>query len=521
MIIYTSIPTTLYDVLISKDWIKSWAKTCLGEEIESDDVLFPNTLVEEWLKTHHTDKIGLEREHLYNKEIFYPAIDKSDVFIYTNDFVKEGGSYFTEGVKKELMRSIDKRKNIFRWVRSDIKANVNDVTNVSNVISLSKKALTPLILKTSKRLDWVLKSVQDYEKWFVNNPEAIPFLDKQFRTYKGQDGTVLSHGMVSHFNSLYRTYNHTKVAWTYCKSCMKYAQKYGIAEAGGGLSDKHAYMMLTKQYAHSICPLTGSGTESPGFSGRKLDFWGENSKIEQLLKTRTLHKTTLILKPEAFVTGIGISEDMSSEVKIRQANKLVAGVEPLFDFDISEVSKKAGLTFFSPEIYDEYCKIQDLMHKVLPDWFPGREYEFSFSGNGLNCKIKPIVFDQTNWLVWRVYWLGMENWHVKALKEKFDKDKDKDLVAKEVNRYGLIPKLAKLLTENGITHIVTEKKYGWNRYFKAVPTFHASKERLAIPLNRDEPLGGNKKWLDEITNIKLGLEGNVMKEIIKRADWRW
>lgn len=520
MKIYVSIPTTLYDILTNKEWIKSYIKTNLGEDITNNDITFPNELLEEWLKTNPpTDKIGLEKEHFYNKEVFYPALDKSNVFIYTNDFAKEGYTYFTEGVKKELCRAIDKRKSIFRWERKDILTNVNDSINVSNVGSLSKQALAPLILKTSKRNEWDLKGIQDYQKWFDNNPEIIPFLDKQFRTYKSLDGKVLSHGMVSHFNSLYRTNDHTKVAWTYCKSCSKYAQKYGIGEPGGGLQDKHAYMTLTRKHAYSMCPYTGTGSESPGFSGRKLDFWGERNKIEQLLKTRTLHKTMLILKPEAFVTGMGTYDEMSDEEKIRQASKVVAGVEPLFDFDISDQSKKAGLNFFSPEIYEEYCKIQNIMHKQIPEWFPGSKYKFAFSGNGLNCIIESMLFDQheTNWLEWRVYWLGIEEWHMKALRNKLNLEQLKN----EIERYGLIPKLDKLLKENGITHVVTEKKYGWNRYFKAVPTFHSGKERLAIPLNKDESLEGNKQWLDTITKIKLGLEGNVMKEIIKRADWRW
>lgn len=514
MKIYMSMHTKLYGVLTDKTWVKNWVKVNLGEDITDNDIVFPNEL-----SLPHTDKIGLEKEMFYNKEVFYPEIDKSDFFIYTNDFTEDGHMYFTEGVKKELCRAIDKRKSIFRWVRNNYLIDVNDISNAYNVGSLSKKSLTPLILKTSKRNEWILKSIQDYQKWFDNNPEAIDFLDNQFKTYKDSDGSILTHGMVSHFNSLYRTNNHTKVVWTECKG-HRNARNFG--DVGGGLQDKHAYMVLTRQQAYSVCPYLGTGSESPGYTGRKLDYWGNKGnegKIEQLLKTRTLHKTMLILREDAFENGMGIYDDMSPEAKIRQASKIVTGVEPLFDFDISGISKKAGLNFFSPIVYEEYCKIQVLMHTWMPEWFPGYDYKFAFSGNGLYCISEPQLFEQheINWLTFRVYWKGLEEWHIKELKSlKLDDKK----IEKEMERYGLIPKLDKLLKENGITHIVTEKKYGWNRYFKALPTFHSSKERVAIPLNKDEPLEGNKKWLDEITNVKLGLDGNVMKEIIKRASWK-
>lgn len=80
--------------------------------------------------------------------------------------------------------------------------------------------------------------------------------------------------------------------------------------------------------------------------------------------------------------------------------------------------------------------------------------------------------------------------------------------------------LEKLLRDNGIKSIAVEKKYGWNRYFKVVFTFHLSYDRVAIPLNKEEEL--DYDWMNEITKIKTGLSRNVSLEIIEEAgkDWK-
>ena len=68
-----------------------------------------------------------------------------------------------------------------------------------------------------------------------------------------------------------------------------------------------------------------------------------------------------------------------------------------------------------------------------------------------------------------------------------------------------------------IKNVIPDQKADWNKYFKVLGTFHGNLERLSIPLNKDQVQ--DYKWINEITDIKTGLEGNVFKEIVKKANW--
>lgn len=484
---YLSQPTEFYTDLTLQTFVEQKIKEILKlMNIVIDGVENPA-----YYKLPPTDKIGIAKDAYYMMTVFLPKIDECEVFVYTCNFDVEGNPYLTEDVKKELKYAMSKDKRIYKLVLERNERNESDIKFI-NILPMDKQSLETRILSNlSNKNDWVLKSLRDYQLWLDNNnPEFIDFLNSQFKNYKLKDGKGAKHAVIPHHNSLYDTDEHNKVKWDTCRY-----HQYG-----------HAFIDPIFQEKKLTCPfyLPKDTYSKPNYSQWKWDYLGEIPVNELFLRSRTIHKSMFIFKDETFrIRDGGIVRRIPGKRAIKGDHDYtkIVGAEPVIDIDIIPECKDKGYSFFHKKIFNQYTKVKKLSHKFMEERLPGIDYKFGFSGNGLYLYIEPLIFEDIDWDFGDFFW----NW-----RDAPDKENKKNTILYLVN---------KMLTDNKLDALRIESTYAWRSYFKAMGTFHLSKERISIPLNKDEVI--DYDWLNEMTNIKLGLEGNVMKEIIKKADWKW
>lgn len=492
MRVYLGQPTDFYkDDDIQKLYIhnvkNSFKSMGLGD-IADNDIENPATYI-----LPETDKKGAAKEKFYMITIFQPAIDRCEAFVYTYNFDIKGNIYLTEGVKKELKYAMSKNKRIFKLIL--FKDNFGKI-QFKEMVSMDKQSMETIILgsgmSNKKILDnWVLKSLKDYQLWLDNNKEFIDFLNFQFKTYNLKHENGAKHAVVPHHSSLYATNEHSIVDWVMCR----YHQY------------PHAFIDPRFQEKKITCSfLRNEDTYSlPNYSQWKWDYLGEIPIRNLFLKSRTIHKSMFIFKEQTFHKGDGgivLRIPGKQSVKgVYDYTKMV-GVEPVIDIDITPAYKDKGYTFFDKRIFDQYIKVQKLLHKFMENRLPGIDYKFGFSGNGLYLYIEPFIFEDVGWNFNDFFWFWKD-----APEHSGEK---KNTIAYLIN---------KMLENNSINALRLESTYAWRSYFKAMGTFHLYLERISAPLNKDEVI--DYDWLNKITNLKLGLEGNVINEIIKRANWKW
>lgn len=395
-----------------------------------NEIINPSSFIKE-LSTIKSEKKRME--------FCYDKINVLDTFVY---LLHEKP---TIGIKKEINYALSKNKKIYK---------IKYVNNIPHITEMSIDNINKIVQKINENCDrsnWILKTKDDYLKWFKNNPEAIKLIKDQF-----DDENSF---YVPHFNTIYYTDNFTKLI------TKKYCKQHNI---NYNTSLNHGFVDPRYQEAKITCPFTEESSLIIGYDTYHLprikDF-----TFTKLLECRTIHRNMRLCKD----------------------HKTMIGAYPTYDFDIKDEVKKERKNFFTTEIFNEYLKIITLMQSFMNEEWNNIEWKLAFSGNGIYIIMEKLIYKEHD-LTEEIFCSHWKN---------------------------TIKKIETLFKINGIKYIVPEKKYGWQRYFKAIGTFHLSKERVSIPLNKDEIL--DYKWLDEITKIEKGLCENTFTEIMNKAGNSW
>lgn len=426
-------------------------------------------LPSDYMKEFNNATFGMER-HERDKWIsrkFLEMVDKCDVFVYTNIYSKDGNILFTKCVRNELSRAIELGKDIYRLY----------VETGKIILQKMDKPYFDTIVNSCdySMKGWVLKSVDDYIKYYKNNKEALVLINDYFQSKIGVNIVI------PHRNYVYEIENYGTEKYRGCKKHK---------------NERHS-IILPRQEFTKLCPYTLDTWNWTEYNTIMLNpFPKEIKEIRDLIsRTRTLHKLMYCLDKErkCDYSKEGIATIINGKIAfadgspIKDYNKIV-GIRPIFDIDIKNEYKQSD-AFFKDSIFNEYERTLELFLK----YYELDEFcRIMFSGNGLYIDLGEHKFDY------------------------FDCDGFDEFDAE----WRLIRKtMQKLMDENGINKLQIEKGYGWNRYFKAPFGFHAKSERISIPLNINERL--DKKWMNDITKIELGLDQNVSNDIVKRAGNNW
>lgn len=474
MKIFFSMPTDLYpSSLVYKDYA---SKTF---PLSDNIIRMPSDYMDALNKA--TEGMKKRDREKYISAFCLKKVEECDILIYTNTYTKDGNILFTRGVRGELNKGLELGKIIYRLYLDNGVG--NNLGNRGRPIKLQKMDISYFSEIVNSHdyegicKEWALKSVNDYIKFYDNNPEMISLIQKQFESKIGKCISIPHHNYVYDID----TYGQDKF-----RKCSKH----------GGM--RHS-ILLPKQEFTKICPFTEDKTILSGYSTVKLkslplDMAGLSNLLVQ---TRTLHKLMYILEDRgekcdyskegiAYINEEGKIPFVNGK-PVKDYSKII-GVRPLFDIDIKDEYKQID-SFFQDEIFNEYQKTIDLFFKYYD---VDKYVRCMFSGNGLYIDLGEKTFDEFDCSGF----------------EKFDSE------------WSSIRKTMQgIMNENGIKRLQIEKGYGWNRYFKVGGTFHAKSERISIPLNINESL--DKEWIKKITNIALGLEENVSREIINRAGNNW
>lgn len=465
--------------------------------ITNDVLINPKDLVEKFeleeSKKEEKDKLKGRKKEQAILELCFEAIDSCYNFVY----VIEDGVEIGNGLREDLAHAIAKKKKIFRISLKGRRLVKMDKKNIINMVEYINK-------NQRFRSSWALKTIEDYSHFYEINKEAVELIKKQFgesiveskesnNESKDKSKSKGSSACIPHYNSCFKTNNYSMIAWTACT-------EHQI---------KHAFIDPRKREMLITCPFTGLSTVAPGYSKLLLDRF-DLDKLDELLKcSRTIHMTMNIFENSVFKEGIVLRDiigdlgDTGVRNIIEKGGKSIAdvrkiiGCTPIIDLDIKKHFKEVGENgetgFFNKEIFNEYCKAVEIVREYMSVEWPGVNWRLGFSGNGLYVILEKLIFEDVGfgYGIWLVYW-----------KQKREK-------------------LEKMLKSNGVIRIGVEKKYGWNRYFKAMGTFHLDKDRIAIPLNKDIDLAEFYDWLKYHTDINNGLKENIFKEIMDRAGDSW
>ncbi|MBU1067349.1 hypothetical protein KKE60_06150, partial [Patescibacteria group bacterium] len=127
-----------------------------------------------------------------------------------------------------------------------------------------------------------------------------------------------------------------------------------------------------------------------------------------------------------------------------------------------------------------------------------------FSGNGIYIELEPMDFkkEDTTYDEFEAIWKGNN-------------------LTKKLGQNSEMEKMQNILEIAGIKYLTLER-YSWNQYFKLPFSFHADKERVSIPINKDVSFDTNmRKYIDEMSSIKRGLNENIYDEIMRNAGNKW
>jgi len=415
----------------------------------------------------------INKEVWLNKNYFFPLIDKCDNFIYILPCTKNGDTKKGSkkiGVRAELSHAIEQNKEIFK-INKELSIDKMDINTFNIIYNNNKKY----------RNEWILKTTDDYRKWYSNNIEAVKLIQSQFIEFNVNNKKAMQ-AVIPQKNTLWSS-NEFK------KECvLKYCNVH---------HKQHSIIDLSRQGLSFLCPYEETAETKFSYGKRKLDNINELEIKNLILSSRVIHKLFWILEEEAFKPYGFCLKDEKGNLILRKDGKeianenLIIGSEPVFDIDIKKEVKNNGGSFFDKNIFDEYTKVIESLKIFIENEMFGIDYKIGFSGNGIYFILQPIIFEEfdTNLSTfdeqWRIWISDFQN----------------------------------IINNKGIKNIHMENMYGWGRFFKAIGTFHASKERVSIPLNKDEVL--NYKWIKEITNIQLGLEQNIFNEVINKAGNSW
>lgn len=474
MITYFARPTYLYNTDTERNLLKLLETDSV---IKFDNIPLPPALLK-----------GLKREKWLCQNYFFPLIDKCDRFVYTFGFDNEAKKGSNEvGVKGELNYALYKKKPIYRIDIDGI-----DGTD-SRIIEMNNETFHR-IYDNNKifRKKWVLKSIEDYRMFYKNNIEAVELIYSQFREFRDRSGYGGSkQPIIPHRNTLWATNEFRS------KFALKRCSIHGT---------NHAFIDSRKQQVENYCPYYGVGNLKPAYGKRKLDYIDEYDSRELILSSRVIHKLCWIIDNTGFEKlGFCVKDENGNLILqkdgdvIADVNKIV-GIEPLFDIDIKSEVKDTGKNFFDKDIFAEYLEAIKICENYVENEMCGMEYKRGFSGNGIYFIFDPILFLNVPDEDGKTYYDTNSESFLKTWLE-------------------WIEDIQKKFDDRGLKSLRLENLYGWNRYFKVMGTLHANKERIAIPLNKDEVLDFG--WMNEMTKIEKGLEGNIFQEILRKAGNTW
>lgn len=468
------------------------------------NILDPAVLIKDRQKEIDEIKSNSKKETFIMEQICFPAIDNCSIFVYLLD---NNDIALSPGVESELDYAIrskyknkDNTKRIFRIFQKGNELKLVEMTtgNIEQEIKKwcrNDKEDTIISIGDKIRSEWALKNVNDYLKFYETNPEAAELIIKQFREGRwieirkdeeDKDRSEKNYirgdvACIPHYNSAYETSDYKKVIWCNCPLHQ------------GGLS-RHAFYELRDKEFRRTCMFTGVRSVAPGYSKMKLDRFDEHNLEDLFLSSRTIHRSMNLFDNSTFNKGI-VLRDVIGNVVLSKGGKSVAdlrkvvGCIPVIDLDLDG-------SFFDKDIFDGCQEALKVVRGYMGREWPGVGWRLGFSGNGLYIIFDRLIFkrgdeenDGITYGQWLIHW-----------KQKREK-------------------LEKLLKGYGIRKVKVEKKYGWNRYFKVMGTFHLNVDRIAIPLDKYKEL--DYEWMNEMTNIKNGLEKNIFKEIMDKAGPSW
>ncbi len=414
-------------------------------------------------------------------DLCFREIDECAGFVY---FI-ENGVEIGNGLRDEVGHALAKKKKIFRiFDEGIVKMNKEYIYNVVD------RWNNDLVWRDK----WALKTSEDYSEWYRINGEAVDLIKKQFEIgqVNGNGNGNVDGGnfgdvaVIPHYNSCHKTGNFGGVIWTGCQE--------HPGEQHAFIDPRYREMLIT-------CPYTGNKMPAPGYSKLKLDRMKDLDIEELLAMSRTIHRTMNIFDESVFTQGIVLRDSSGNIVTngglpIADVRKII-GCIPVIDLDIKKdfkdlVDNSGKKGFFNRDIFADYGTVLGILRDYMDKEWPGVQWKLGFSGNGLYAILERMIFNEVGF----GYGIWLKEWEQKRTI------------------------LEGVLKRNGIKSIAVEKKYGWNRYFKVVFTFHLSYDRVAIPLNKEEEL--DYEWMNEITKIKTGLSRNVALEINEEAgkDWK-
>lgn len=478
MKIFFSMPTDLYFTELEREYRKVVESIFpLDDSSQKNMIRFPSDYMD--ILNKATEGMKRRDREKYISAFFLKKVEECDVLIYTNTYTRDGNILFTRGVRGELNKGLELGKGVYRlYLDKDGENGKGKPIRLQKMNISYFNTIVDSYDYSVREKEWVLKSVNDYIKFYENNPEAIGLMKKYFQSNIGISIAI------PHHNYVYEIENYGIEKF---RGCKKHS------------NGRHS-ILLPNQEMTKLCPYTeDKWIWADYFTVKLKPFPSDMSGIRNLLyKTRTLHKLMYVLKDSGdscdySKEGIAYVDKDSGKIPFERGKPVkdyrkIVGVRPLFDIDIKDEVKVVD-AFFEDSIFNEYQKTIDLFFKYYDI---DKDVRGIFSGNGLYIDLGEKTFDSFDCSGF----------------EEFDSE------------WSSIRKtMQEIMNENGIKKLQIEKGYGWSRYFKTVGTFHAKSERVSIPLNINEEL--DKKWINEMTNIKLGLEGNVFSEIINRAGNNW
>jgi hypothetical protein len=449
------------------------------------DIVDPDILIKN--RKDEIDKIesNSKKEKFIMRQICYPAIDSCNHFVY---YLDGNDISWNPGVKDELAYALNKGKKIYRIydvqkeegdIGEDIGRGIDgDIGKSLYVYEMSESNIKNKVIQLYNdkgvRKDWALKTISDYEKFYYINKDAVELIKRQFTEGYYIKGDC---AVVPHFNSAYKTYDYRKAIFGNCKEHQM----------------RHSFYELRDKEFRITCPFTETRTVAPGYSKMKLDRFSNYDINNLLTSSRTIHRSMNIFDNSVFDKGIVLRDVIGTVVTDRGKSvadlRKVIGCIPVIDLDLSG-------SFFDYDIFKDCNKTLEIVRGYMDKEWPGVEWKLGFSGNGLYIIFDRLIFkkegeenDGSTYGQWLIHW-----------KQKREK-------------------LGKLLKIHGITNVAVEKKYGWQRYFKIMGTFHLDKDRIAIPLNKDKEM--DYEWMDYYTNIRNGMKENIFKEIMNKAEENW
>lgn len=448
--------------------------------LKPKELVDPNSLFKKLKEEGKTDLNEISKREYFKKSLSY-----CDSIVYINTFTDKGNPTFTDGVFDELSDSLWRKLKIYRIYLTDT-GNIN-TTKIERIAEINQQTIQNEMVEkykryTSESQNWSLKTIKDYIKLHENNPEIRDFMKNQcYDPEIEKIGAV--HGILPWISNLWMTNDRQEIKLQKCLCGLD--------------NNRHAYIDPKSQIHIVHCPYMSTGWQDHPTSFTKVRKFPTEDIIQIAAQNRTIHKFMVLFDKSVHEFGTCLRHPdtnipiLDRDRKFILNPRLIIGAQPVIDIDILSDVKGSGKNFFTKEIFEEYRKSIYL----LVSYLDMKDILIMFSGNGIYIILPVISFKQRN-INYKIF---DDTWRTTT----------KDM--------------QKILDANKIKYLQIEEGYGWNRYFKLSGTPHASKERIAIPINKDKFLDYtiDSKYIDENSKINDYLNGEIkFTDTIKESNWR-